>query len=90
MRGPVAPPQVPLSVSRSESFRDLVRDSVDRLERRWPQLADVEFMVLDVPDELEDVVPLGRSVAAAKDSSTPVSAGTIQVEADVTVVFAIR
>ncbi|NED89202.1 hypothetical protein G3I76_55165, partial [Streptomyces sp. SID11233] len=49
MRGPVAPPQVPISVSRAESFADLVQDSVDRLERRWPQLADVDFMVLDVP-----------------------------------------
>lgn len=66
MRGPVAPPQVPLSVSRSESFRDLVQDSVERLERRWPQLADVDFLVLDVPDALEDTVPLGRALPAAK------------------------
>ena len=29
--------------SRVESFRDLVRDSVERLERRWPQLADDRF-----------------------------------------------
>lgn len=66
MRGPVAPPQVPLSVSRGESFRDLVQDSVERLERRWPQLADVDFLVLDVPGDLEDTVPLGRSVPAVK------------------------
>jgi len=64
MRGPVAPPQVPLSLSRAESFNDLVQDSVDRLERRWPQLADVEFLVMDVPEILEDSVPLGRSVPA--------------------------
>jgi predicted Zn-dependent protease with MMP-like domain len=67
MRGPVAPPQVPLSLSRAESFNDLVQDSVDRLERRWPQLADVEFLVMDVPGSQEDSVPLGRSVAAGKD-----------------------
>ncbi|MFB6817122.1 metallopeptidase family protein [Streptomyces sp. NPDC056347] len=67
MRGPVAPPQVPLSVSRSESFRDLVQDSVERLERRWPQLADVDFVVLDVPGAQEDSVPLGQSLSAAKD-----------------------
>lgn len=59
MRGPVAPPQVPLSVSRAESFRDLVQDSVERLERRWPQLTDVDFLVLDVPGSLEDTVPWG-------------------------------
>jgi hypothetical protein len=71
MRGPVAPPQVPLAVSRADSFIDLVHDSVERLERRWPQLSEVEFAVLDVPSfgneqdraggwEDEGTVPLGR------------------------------
>ncbi len=49
MRGPIAPPQVPLSVSRGDAFVDLVHDSVERLERRWPQLSKVEFAVRDVP-----------------------------------------
>ncbi|MEW2626377.1 metallopeptidase family protein [Streptomyces sp. NPDC048106] len=49
MRGPIAPPQVPLAASRAEVFADLVQDSVERLERRWPQLAEVEFLVLEVP-----------------------------------------
>ncbi|WP_072488360.1 metallopeptidase family protein [Streptomyces atratus] len=66
MRGPVAPPQVPLSVSRAENFRDLVQDSVERLERRWPQLTDVDFMVLDVPGTQEETVPLGRAISAEK------------------------
>ncbi|MET8057295.1 metallopeptidase family protein [Streptomyces microflavus] len=66
MRGPVAPPQVPLSASRGEVFRDLVQDSVERLERRWPQLAEVDFVVLDVPGDLEESVPLGTAVPAAK------------------------
>ncbi len=57
MRGPVAPPQVPLSASRAEAFTDLVQDSVERLERRWPQLAEVEFLVLEVP-------PLGGPTAS--------------------------
>jgi predicted Zn-dependent protease with MMP-like domain len=72
MRGPVAPPQVPLSISRAEGFDDLVRDSVSRLERHWPQLAGVEFAVQEVPradegelDELAVTVPLGR-VSASK------------------------
>ena len=69
MRGPVAPPQVPLSVSRSDAFDDYVRDAADRLERRWPQLSDVEFAVQEVPPpgagpEPEDVVPLGRLIPA--------------------------
>jgi predicted Zn-dependent protease with MMP-like domain len=66
MRGPVAPPQVPLSTSRAETFQDLVQDSVDRLERHWPQLADVEFLVMDVPGTQDESVPLGRSVPASK------------------------
>lgn len=77
MRGPIAPPQVPLSVSRSEAFDDLVRDAADRLERRWPQLAEVEFAVQEVPpadaavpDGLlgADTVPLGRLVPAGRDT----------------------
>lgn len=49
MRGPVAPPQVPLAMSRADAFDDLVRDSADRLERQWPQLSGVEFVVQEVP-----------------------------------------
>ncbi len=67
MRGPVAPPQVPLSASRADTFRDLVLDSVERLERRWPQLADVEFLVLEVPPAVPgETVPLGGSISAEK------------------------
>ncbi|MFM9371554.1 metallopeptidase family protein [Streptomyces sp. Da 82-17] len=75
MRGPVAPPQVPLAASRGEVFADLVQDSVERLERRWPQLADIEFLVQDVPymngasEALgEDGVPLGGTLAARDDT----------------------
>ncbi|MFI9310403.1 metallopeptidase family protein [Streptomyces triculaminicus] len=83
MRGPIAPPQVPLSASRAEAFVDLVQDSAERLERRWPQLSAVEFLVLEVPvptggggpegpgvlDLLEgDSVPLGRYMAARGDA----------------------
>ncbi len=71
MRGPVAPPQVPLSASRAEVFGDLVQDSVERLERRWPQLAEVEFLVLDVPAPggpdsgwNDEAVPLGGLITA--------------------------
>ncbi|GAA4788495.1 MULTISPECIES: metallopeptidase family protein [Streptomyces] len=66
MRGPVAPPQVPLAVTRADTFRDLVQDSVDRLERRWPQLADVDFVVMEVPGGAEDSVPLGGVLSASK------------------------
>ncbi|MEV5171405.1 metallopeptidase family protein [Streptomyces flaveolus] len=73
MRGPIAPPQVPLAASRAEVFADLVQDSVERLERRWPQLADIDFLVLEVPrlegrgDQVawaDDTVPLGGVIPA--------------------------
>lgn len=73
MRGPVAPPQVPLSASRGEAFTDLVQDSVERLERRWPQLTEIEFMVLEVPplgradgEWQDEVVPLGGTITASE------------------------
>ncbi|MDO0927415.1 metallopeptidase family protein [Streptomyces sp. TG1A-8] len=65
MRGPIAPPQVPLAASRADVFADLVQDSVDRLERRWPQLAEVDFLVLEVP-RLEE-----RGVDAWSDEAVP-------------------
>lgn len=72
MRGPIAPPQVPLAVTRADAFDDLVRDAADRLERRWPQLADVEFAVQEVPWPQDgpardgDAVPLGRLIAGGQ------------------------
>jgi predicted Zn-dependent protease with MMP-like domain len=57
---------VPISLTRSELFDDYVRESVERLERRWPQLIEVEFAVQEVPlheaggADTEDGVPLGR------------------------------
>ena len=76
MRGPVAPPQVPLAASRAETFGSLVHDSAERLRRRLPQLAGVDFGVQEVPpppregeafgfDEA-DSVPLGGVVRAGK------------------------
>ncbi|MFI7403231.1 metallopeptidase family protein [Streptomyces sp. NPDC049541] len=69
MRGPIAPPQVPLAASRAEAFADLVQDSVERLERRWPQLAEIDFLVLEVPRLdgpteawSDEAVPLGGTI----------------------------
>lgn len=63
---------MPLSLTRAEQFDELVLDSVERLERKWPQLAGVEFAVEEVPPpgaELwsDDPVPLGRVVRAGRD-----------------------
>lgn len=68
MRGPVAPPQVPLALSRSDTFDALVYESADRLRRRLPQLDGVDFGVRDVPPlppgDDDITVPLGGVIRA--------------------------
>ena len=72
MRGPLAPPEAPVSRTRAERIDDLVRDEAHRLEQRWSrQLAGVEFAVEEVPvvdpRSLDaDTVPLSRLIPAAK------------------------
>ncbi|MCL6550683.1 MAG: metallopeptidase family protein [Acidothermus cellulolyticus] len=50
MRGPLAPPSVPISRTRAEVFDDLVMDAIAHLETRWAaQLENVQIAVEDVP-----------------------------------------
>jgi predicted Zn-dependent protease with MMP-like domain len=78
LRGPLAPPDVPIARTRSERFDDLVLDAVERLDRRWSkQLADLELAVEEVPPATpdsgahggaawaEDPIPLARLFPAA-------------------------
>ncbi|QFG21713.1 metallopeptidase family protein [Actinomadura sp. WMMB 499] len=66
LRGPLAPPQAPISRTRAERFDDLVEDEVRRLGSRWErELARVEFTVAEVPDlepRFDGPVPLGRTL----------------------------
>jgi predicted Zn-dependent protease with MMP-like domain len=68
MRGPLAPPDSPASVSRAQRFDDYVLESVERLDRKWrDQLQKVEVAVEDVPvldDWDRDWVPLARAFTA--------------------------
>lgn len=80
MRGPVAPPQVPLSVSRAESFDDLVRDSAERLEHHWPQLSRVNFAVQEVPpaaDGHDAAPPAAEAGTAAAEAEGRVPLGRV-------------
>lgn len=65
LRGPLTPPQAPLSRTRAERFDDLVAEEVRRLGRRWRrELARVEFAVEDVPEIepwFDGPVPLGQT-----------------------------
>jgi predicted Zn-dependent protease with MMP-like domain len=50
LRGPLAPPGLPLARSRAEAFDELVGEAVEHLEDRWhDELARVEIAVEDVP-----------------------------------------
>jgi predicted Zn-dependent protease with MMP-like domain len=68
VRGSVAPPEVPLARSAAERFDDIASAAVARLDKRWSaELADVQFVVEDVPDLRtwgRDWVPLGRTEPA--------------------------
>lgn len=78
LRGPLMPAALPGSRTRSEMFEDLVVDSADRMRNLWPAaLATVEYVVEEVPDQLESLIasgaqaPLGtyaRAVAATAES----------------------
>ncbi|TDD75703.1 metallopeptidase family protein [Actinomadura darangshiensis] len=51
LRGPLTPPQAPVSRTRAERFADLVEDEAGRFGARWGrELAEVEFAVEEVPD----------------------------------------
>jgi len=69
LRGPLAPPHLPLSRTPAERFDDLVLDAVEHLEEHWSaELEGLEFAVEDVPPPdaiVDDVVPLSRTVPAA-------------------------
>jgi predicted Zn-dependent protease with MMP-like domain len=70
LRGPLLPPGVPGSRSRSEQFDTLVLDAVERLEPRWgPQLSAMEFAVEEVPAAralAESAEPGGSPVPLAR------------------------
>jgi predicted Zn-dependent protease with MMP-like domain len=67
LRGPLAPPHLPISRTPAERFDDLVLDAVEHLEEHWAdEMAKLEFAVEDVPapDVTGDVVPLSRTIPA--------------------------
>ncbi|MET4002936.1 putative Zn-dependent protease with MMP-like domain [Arthrobacter sp. UYCu511] len=70
-RGPLLAAALPASRTRAEKFDDLVVDSAERLRTLWPAaLATAEYLVEEVPDQLEALLasgaqaPLGKYLAA--------------------------
>ena len=92
LRGPLAPTDVPVSLSRAEQFDELVVSSLARLERRWgEQLDGIEVVVADVPDvpDVPDTgtpgessgVPLGLAEPARGDQPARIVVHRRAVEA---------
>lgn len=74
-RGPLAPPELPISRTRAEIFDDLVLDAVEHLETKWgAELGKMSFAVEDVPPvsllgrDAVEPVPLGVCIAARPDT----------------------
>ncbi|RAN76555.1 hypothetical protein B5P43_23000 [Bacillus sp. SRB_336] len=67
LRGPLLLPGLPGARTRSERFEDLVVDSAERLRELWnAQLADVEYLVEEVPDNLEALIASGAQAPLGK------------------------
>jgi predicted Zn-dependent protease with MMP-like domain len=85
LRGPLAPPHLPLSRTPAERFDDLVLDAVEHLEEHWSgELSKLEFAVEDVPPPealAEDIVPLSRVIPAVPGSPARVVVYRRPVEA---------
>ncbi|TDE34735.1 metallopeptidase family protein [Actinomadura sp. 6K520] len=75
VRGPLAPPQAPVSRTRAERFDDLVDDEVRRLHLRWGrELAGVAFTVEEVPSVepwFDGPIPLGQTVPQPPPAGRP-------------------
>ena len=67
VRGPLTPPQAPVSRTRAERFAEFVDDEVRRLGQRWGrELRRVRFTIEEVPGVepcFDGPVPLGQTVA---------------------------
>lgn len=78
MRGPFAPRAVPLSGSRSARFDAEVVRAVERLQRGFPELSEVDVAVEEVPpwprrDGAPDPVSLGRVTASTNDEPSRIT-----------------
>lgn len=65
MRGPLAPPQVPLTATRAESFDDLVADAVV-IARKRLAAAGVDRPLNSVRVRVEEVPPEGTGLAETR------------------------
>lgn len=73
-----------------QALRAAVTDARARAQAVAAQAHVTLGAIVSIAETSNTVPPPFSSLQAAKASSTPVSAGTIQVEADITAVFAIR
>lgn len=78
LRGTLVPSTLPGYRTRSEKFEDLVVDSADRLRSLWPgALEPVEYLVEEVPSQLEALIAAGTQAPLGKFSpAVPGRAGS--------------
>ena len=64
LRGTLAPATMPVSRSRATTFDELVLSAVERIQQAYPELADVEIRVEEVPlrERREDIPALARQL----------------------------
>lgn len=94
MRGPLARPPVPIALTRSQTFDELVLDAAERISahiesERGTGLGDVAFVVEDVPDLAADptadfasdfITDLPRDVPLGRiEERTPTTPPTVVV-----------
>ena len=88
LRGPLLLPGLPGARSRSEKFEDLVVDSAERLRELWVGvLEDVEYLVEEVPDNLEALVASGAQAPLGKYSPAVKGAAGSTTEQAVIVIY---
>jgi len=67
LRGPLLPRNLPASLTRSERFDELVVDSAERLRELWGSAIEpVEYLVEEVPDQLEALIASGVQAPLGK------------------------
>ena len=86
LRGPLAPPTSPATVTRGDKFGDLVVDAVDRLRPRWsPYLSAVDVEIVDVPrpEDGDGEVPLAghRRATGARPAALVVFRRPVELRA---------
>ncbi len=86
LRGPLIPATLPGYRTRSQAFDELVVESADRLRHLWPGTLDlVEYVVEEVPGELEALIAAGAQAPLGNFSRAEAAASGLVKAAEITI-----